>query len=1317
MSRGPSLTRSRVDAPIEAVVVRPSEDGRRQKRSTVELEAPSPVKRARAEAEARIAPIPAPDFRAVDTNDRYEMGRLPDEDGDAPMDAFDMELPAPGKRSRQVKPADPVLARFMLLLRDAYLREFLRREGRGDAKLDICARCGIDGPGREVLYRCRQCFGRQMHCRHCCVEMHAENPLHFVEASTRWRGDCFEKVLLKDLGLRVQLGHAPHERCFNPAPGHQTFVVLHTNGIHQVAVDFCACEDSSDNGRPDIQLLRRDWFPGSDQRPQTCATFEVLDLYMMQTLHAKSTMYDFYGALEKLTDNTGARPPNRYQVGGGRGHDPAGVMGTKPGELAIECPACPRPGINLPEGWEEASEEDKKLYILFLALDACFRLKRQMVSSELRDPGLGTGWAYMVEDGPYRAFLRTATKQKEMSTCSGLAALDHANTKFSRGYSSTGVGMGVCARHEFVQPNGVGDLQLGERYVNMDYIFTSILRHKHEALLKIISYDIVCQWWKHLLERLKKLPPLVRITIAQILIKFVIPKMHIHAHTLACQLVFSLNLLLGAAQTEGEGIERPWAHIGPIAASTRVMGPGGRHDCLDCHWSFWNWMKLIGIVILLRRRFEKAKVERAAQEEGLAAFSAEQAEKIPEWRAKVDDFEADPSKPNPYEIKVVGLNEAQVRLQFNEEEAKQAKEGVVPLHDVSPSTFMAAGLDLEEQQRRIRVQAELKKAGTTGQLIDLGTMRASLNRGLVRFRKLQATYMPAAVQAANRRAAPANELPEDTPLYLPSGLSDAERKAPGCMVGLDVMEMMYREAQCRTALEQLRTQLHVKSRLLIYKGNHARNQGATTKLRSLVARNESKIRLHSEKYQAAWEAQKWLAGGDESKVGWQRLRKADIRCMEDAEELTKRAARKQKQAERRVEREHRWRLNGELPPRSTDVPDDPEVDDELEEGEGGTNGTGAENMRSVSWIWMGAGTTGKDGDMEQVLRIEWSKAYARTRRWREEERLVAEEYRRVLVSFEHQARVWEDRIKGVEWGSSREEVLFAEGAVAYGIRQASLYRLLAVRGEVTWTEPKLGKGKKRAAVITRLPGLVELLERDDSEEEEEEEEEENANDLSDDEGMGGGGVGREESEGGEGEEWGGIPSDEEFEESGGLEDYDELGCPPPAVLYSARASPSSPSCTHADVARNRCSSPRAARRRTHRPAPSRASPVYLSSLGCTHMRRCVAQPPLLDPARPLSYAGTRATTPPARTLLTRLPTHARAAPPPPSHRALPRHAPHIVPPPVPPLPAPLPERTPYLCALPPTFLAPAVRGRVVAGWCRRRRPGAHTTSVLLKVAS
>lgn len=42
---------------------------------------------------------------------------------------------------------------------------------------------------------------------------------------------------------------------------------------------------------------------------------------------------------------------------GGRGYDARGVAGTLQGELAIVCPACPQPGINLPEKWEEASSK------------------------------------------------------------------------------------------------------------------------------------------------------------------------------------------------------------------------------------------------------------------------------------------------------------------------------------------------------------------------------------------------------------------------------------------------------------------------------------------------------------------------------------------------------------------------------------------------------------------------------------------------------------------------------------------------------------------------------------------------------------------------------------------------------------------------------------------------------------------------------------------------------------------------------------------------------------------------------------------------
>lgn len=41
----------------------------------------------------------------------------------------------------------------------------------------------------------------------------------------------------------------------------------------------------------------------------------------------------------------------------GRGHDVEGIEGTKAGELAIDCPACPLPGINMPADWEARYSE------------------------------------------------------------------------------------------------------------------------------------------------------------------------------------------------------------------------------------------------------------------------------------------------------------------------------------------------------------------------------------------------------------------------------------------------------------------------------------------------------------------------------------------------------------------------------------------------------------------------------------------------------------------------------------------------------------------------------------------------------------------------------------------------------------------------------------------------------------------------------------------------------------------------------------------------------------------------------------------------
>lgn len=54
------------------------------------------------------------------------------------------------------------------------------------------------------------------------------------------------------------------------------------------------------------------------------------------------------------------------------------------------------------------------LYILILALDANFRLKRRIVSSNHLDPGLTTGLAYFVEETAYQEHLKKYGNQLDV---------------------------------------------------------------------------------------------------------------------------------------------------------------------------------------------------------------------------------------------------------------------------------------------------------------------------------------------------------------------------------------------------------------------------------------------------------------------------------------------------------------------------------------------------------------------------------------------------------------------------------------------------------------------------------------------------------------------------------------------------------------------------------------------------------------------------------------------------------------------------------------------------------------------------------------
>ncbi|KAF9518558.1 hypothetical protein BS47DRAFT_1371010 [Hydnum rufescens UP504] len=333
-----------------------------------------------------------------------------------------------------------------------------------------------------------------------------------------WDSGCFEHTTLFELGLVVQLGHG---NCPSPnlKKGASSFTVIHINGLHKVLIYFCDCSTAP---HAHIQLLHSGWFPVTVVLPQTCATFNILRHFHLLSLQSKLSAHQFYCALKRGTNNTGLL---NLQCGG-CAHDPSGTDGMKPGKLAITCPACPDPDINLPPQLGEITSGTS-------ANDANFHLKNCL--NTVIDVDLGTRWSYF------------QGAQTEMSTCSGLAAIDHANTKNSKGLHITGVGASICTHHGFLHPLGIGNLQKGECFSNMDYIIFSTLRGYSPPSLAL-SYDLICQYWTKIRQCMPWLPPELWVDLDKLSVKLFLPKLHALAHKSECRK--SLLMKLKTTQVE-----------------------------------------------------------------------------------------------------------------------------------------------------------------------------------------------------------------------------------------------------------------------------------------------------------------------------------------------------------------------------------------------------------------------------------------------------------------------------------------------------------------------------------------------------------------------------------------------------------------------------------------------------------------------------------------------------------------------------------------------------------------------------------------------
>ena len=120
-----------------------------------------------------------------------------------------------------------------------------------------------------------------------------------------WNGKFFERVTLKLLNCRIQLGHPIGEPCLLKYPANgDSFVVIDTSGVHKVGLDYCGCRAG---GNEVSQLLRFRLYPATVHSPNTAATFRCLRHFQLLSFESKCSAYEYFQTLVRESDNTGLK--------------------------------------------------------------------------------------------------------------------------------------------------------------------------------------------------------------------------------------------------------------------------------------------------------------------------------------------------------------------------------------------------------------------------------------------------------------------------------------------------------------------------------------------------------------------------------------------------------------------------------------------------------------------------------------------------------------------------------------------------------------------------------------------------------------------------------------------------------------------------------------------------------------------------------------------------------------------------------------------------------------------------------------------------
>lgn len=379
---------------------------------------------------------------------------------------------------------------------------------------------------------------------------------------------------------------------------------------------------------------------------------------------------------------------------------------------------------------------------------------------------------------------------------------------------------------------------------------------------------------------------------------------------------------------------------------------------------------------------------------------------------------------------------------------------------------------------------------TDAQKSTIQECRNTLSRSIIDFRTTQTAYMPGISILLESGDMPINQaedtdqdqIPEITPLILPSALTPAQ-SVTACIPGLAHKELRLRHAQANDALCDLR---RLRRMFVGMIDRHKRDTMGTgtkvnTRVNTILRGFKARIMRAAERYRDARRALESLDPAEATfawRLPFQVLTDEDIRGpgKEDEDLLLKMTLiekkRKAKNSEGRYKPSWIWMSLSPTRPSNPSASAEGSEEDCVED------------------------TPMSADEVQDCMRVEWTRAVARAERYEEEARLLVDEMERTLVFFTWQANDWRRRRNGrtpsdistTDRLHPNDDIL--RGIHAYAERQAALRESMIARFVRRWT-PVLQTNQLGLAWLSvykpaRVPSATTLDHRDSGDHEPEE---------------------------------------------------------------------------------------------------------------------------------------------------------------------------------------------------------------------------------------